>query len=110
MKPFFFALRMARRYTRHLRITVVSMILLVAVQLAAPLIIKRMLEIVTDPHAGPEVMNKVFFLALIALGIYMARGVLSFLRSYVAHIAGWGVVMDVRLSLIHISEPTRLGM
>ncbi|MBC7237193.1 MAG: ABC transporter ATP-binding protein, partial [Chloroflexi bacterium] len=35
-------------------------------------------------------------LALLALGIYIARGGLQFLRNYMAHVAGWGVVADAR--------------
>jgi ATP-binding cassette subfamily B protein/subfamily B ATP-binding cassette protein MsbA len=35
-------------------------------------------------------------LTMIALGLYFARAGLQFLRSYLAHLAGWGVVADVR--------------
>ena len=35
-------------------------------------------------------------LALIVLGIYIVRAGMQFLRSYMAHLAGWGVVADVR--------------
>jgi ATP-binding cassette subfamily B protein/subfamily B ATP-binding cassette protein MsbA len=35
-------------------------------------------------------------LALLTLLIYLARGALWFLRSYMSHVAGWGVVADVR--------------
>jgi ABC-type multidrug transport system fused ATPase/permease subunit len=101
MRPLLFTLKMARPYARHLAITVLAMILLVAVQLAAPLLIKKMLEIVTAKNAAidPAAMHKVLLLAMIAMAIYMSRGVFSFLRSYVAHIAGWGVVMDVRSTI-----------
>ena len=65
-------------------------------QLYIPQIVRNMINAVTDPKAGPDVMNYVAKLALIALGVYLVRGVLTFLRSYMAHAAGWNVVADVR--------------
>jgi ATP-binding cassette subfamily B protein/subfamily B ATP-binding cassette protein MsbA len=41
-------------------------------------------------------MNTVSRLTLIALITFLARGVMQFTRSYLAHIAGWGVVADAR--------------
>jgi ATP-binding cassette, subfamily B, bacterial len=96
LKSFRFALRRTRLYTGSLAITVLSMLLLVGVQLYAPQIVKRMIQKVTDPAAGPEAIRYMLGLAAIALCIFFVRGVLSFLRSYMAHVAGYGVVADVR--------------
>jgi ATP-binding cassette, subfamily B, bacterial len=96
VKSFSFAFRCARRYTRALAITVASMILLVAVQLFIPQLVKSMIATVTDPAAGPEAVAYVGRLALVALIVFVARGVLSFFRSYMAHVAGWNVVADIR--------------
>jgi ATP-binding cassette subfamily B protein/subfamily B ATP-binding cassette protein MsbA len=41
-------------------------------------------------------MQRVTQLSLIALLAFVARGFMQFLRSYMAHIAGWGVVSDAR--------------
>jgi ATP-binding cassette subfamily B protein len=38
----------------------------------------------------------VTLLTAIALGIFILRAAMQFLRSYMAHLAGWGVVADVR--------------
>jgi ATP-binding cassette subfamily B protein/subfamily B ATP-binding cassette protein MsbA len=77
-----------------------SMLLLVGVQLFAPWLVKQMVAIVTDPAAvaggGPEAMATITRLALLALAIYVARSGLQFVRSYMAHVAGWSVVADVR--------------
>jgi ATP-binding cassette subfamily B protein/subfamily B ATP-binding cassette protein MsbA len=86
---------------RPLSLTVISMILLVGVQLLAPWIIREMIATVTDDSTGPEAMQTVTQLALLALVIYVGRAGLQFLRSYMAHVAGWGVVADARL---HIYE------
>lgn len=96
MRSLAFAFRCARRYVRPLAITVMSMLLLVAVQLYAPQLVKNMIARVTDPAAEAGAVAYVGRLALIALLIYAVRGVLSFFRSYMAHVAGWNVVADIR--------------
>ena len=101
MKSLRFILRFAGKYIRPLALTVVSMLLLVGVQLYTPWIVRSMVATVTDPAAGPEAVDVVARLALLGLVIYIARSGLRFLRSYMAHLAGWSVVADVRL---HIYE------
>ena len=44
-------------------------------------------------------MGSITRLAVLALALYVARAVLRFVRSYMAHIAGWNVVADVRLEI-----------
>jgi ATP-binding cassette subfamily B protein len=96
MKSLGFVFKYARKYSGQLVLTVVSMLLLVGAQLLAPWIVKTMFAMVTDPAAGPETLRFVGQLALLALGVYVVRIGLSFTRSYVAHVAGWNVVADVR--------------
>ena len=105
MKTLGFAFRLARRYIRALVITVVAMLALVGVQLLVPQIVRSMVRtvtdpaVLTDPAVGPAAVDYVGKLALLALVVYLARGFLSFLRSYMAHVAGWNVVADVRTDL-----------
>lgn len=96
MKTFGFVLKHARKYLKALFITGMSMLLLVAVQLAAPWLVRSMIAAVTDPAAGPGTFRLITNLAGIALGLFALRAVLRFLRSYMAHVAGWNVVADVR--------------
>ena len=96
MKPFQLIFRYARRYKLTLTITAISMLALVGVQLLIPWIIKTLVAAVTDPTATQDVMGLVRTLTLAALAVYLGKGVLQFLRSYMAHVAGWGVVADVR--------------
>lgn len=72
------------------------MILLVGAQLVAPWIVRAMVAAVTDPASRPDILGFITRLALLTLAIYVVRAGLSFLRSYMAHVAGWGVVADVR--------------
>ncbi len=89
-------LNYARKYWLYLFITIVSMILLVGVQLLVPWIIKLLIGLVTDETVAADSISQITTLTLIALGVFIARAGLQFLRSYMAHVAGWGVVADVR--------------
>ena len=99
MRQLRFLLKYARRYVGPLVLTVVSMFLLVGAQLTVPWIVRSMVATVTNPSAGLEAMGSVTRLAVLALVVYVARAVLRFVRSYMAHVAGWNVVADVRLEI-----------
>jgi ABC-type multidrug transport system fused ATPase/permease subunit len=89
-------LRFAKKYTWALVITVISMLALVGAQLLIPWLIRTLINLITENQLSPETLNVVSRLTLIALVTFLARGVVQFLRSYMAHIAGWGVVSDAR--------------
>jgi ATP-binding cassette subfamily B protein/subfamily B ATP-binding cassette protein MsbA len=97
MQSLNFLARYARNYTGALIVTVISMLLLVAAQLVIPWIIKTMVAAVTDPTGISISYASVTRLTLLALAVYLLRAGLQFLRSYMAHIAGWGVVADARV-------------
>jgi len=94
-----FVFQYMHKYIGVLVLTVASMLLLVGVQLFAPWIVKMMVAAVTDVAASQSDMDLIAQLALLALIVYIARAVLQFVRSYMAHVAGWGVVADVRTDL-----------
>lgn len=96
MKPFRILFLFARNYTGVLTITVVSILLLVGVQLLVPWIIRSMIAALTNLDGEGLTQELITRLALLALAVYIARGFLQFLRSYMAHIAGWGVVAEAR--------------
>ncbi len=96
MKSFKFVLQYLKNYRWVLALTVFSMLLLVGAQLAAPWMVKTMVDTVTDPAATMADMALITQLALAVLGVYGVRMVLQFGRSYLAHVAGWSVVADVR--------------
>jgi ATP-binding cassette subfamily B protein len=77
-------------------ITVISTLLLVGVQLVVPWVIRDLINDVTAPNVTSESFKIVSTLALVALGVYILKALMQFLRSYMAHLAGWGVVADVR--------------
>ena len=96
MKSLKFVLMYAKRHTKVLIFTIISMLSLVGVQLFAPWIIKTMVGTLTESGVGPEAMTRISRLAILAFVIYLARAVLQFLRSYLAHVAGWGVVAEAQ--------------
>ncbi len=96
MKTLKFVLIFLKKYLFPLLLTIVSMLLLVAVQLIVPWIIRTLINEVSGPNLSLTSMNSIGILALIVLGVYFVRAGLQFLRSYMAHIAGWGVVADLR--------------
>jgi len=89
-------LRHVKHYKLPLTLTMLSMIALVAIQLVGPWLVRAMINAVTSPDAGPDTMDQVARLAMLALAVYVIRGVMRFIRSYSAHVAGWHVVADVR--------------
>ncbi len=92
-------LTFARPYRTALSWTVLSMMLLVGVQLVAPFLIRQLIKTVQEGDSSPSSYRLVTQLALVALAIYLARAGLEFIRSYMAHVAGWGVVADVRRTM-----------
>jgi len=79
-----------------LSVTIIAMLLLVAVQLAIPWAIKSLLALFSGSEITADALSTVGRIALLVLAIYLARAGLEFLRSYYAHVAGWGVVADLR--------------
>lgn len=96
MKAFNLVFRFARNYTTQLVVTVISMILLVGVQLLIPWVIRSLVAAVTQQPVDSGTMAHVTRLTIVTAVALVAKGVLQFLRSYMAHIAGWGVVADMR--------------
>ncbi len=96
MKTLSFIFVFVRRYKWALFLTIASMLLLVGAQLVIPWIIRTLINTVTSETLASESYDFVAKLALIVLAVYIARAGLQFIRSYMAHLAGWGVVADLR--------------
>lgn len=92
-------LAFARPYRTALLVTIASMILLVGVQLLTPWLIRELIAAVRTQETEVVSFDFVNRLALIALVVFIVRGGLEFLRSYMAHVAGWNVVADVRRTI-----------
>jgi ATP-binding cassette subfamily B protein/subfamily B ATP-binding cassette protein MsbA len=93
------------------------MLLLVGVQLLIPWIIKILIADITAQASAQASLGLITQLTIVVLIVYVARAGLQFLRSYMAHVAGWGVVADVRAHIyehvqrlsLHFYEDTQTG-
>ncbi len=96
VQPIRLVLQYSRKYSWELALTIISMVLLIGAQLVIPWIIKILVGAVTEEPITKSTIQLITQLTLIALGVYLLRGGLQFVRSYMAHVAGWGVVADLR--------------
>lgn len=69
---------------------------LVAAQLLIPWIIRLLIDKLTTEPLGQDTIDFITRISLIALVVFVARAIMQFIRSYAAHVAGWGVVSDAR--------------
>jgi ATP-binding cassette, subfamily B, bacterial len=105
--PFRLVFLYARKYTWELFLTVLSMVLLIGAQLVIPWIIRTLVAAITEQPISQGTLTLITQLTLLALAIYILRGGLQFLRSYMAHVAGWGVVADIRKHVyVHLQRLT----
>jgi len=72
------------------------MVGLVGAQLVIPWIIRSLIDSLSQTPLPNDIMEMVTRLSLIALAVFIARGFMQYIRSYQAHVAGWGVVADAR--------------
>jgi ATP-binding cassette subfamily B protein/subfamily B ATP-binding cassette protein MsbA len=99
MRTVKFVLAYLKSYSKEMVWTIISMVLLVGVQLLTPWIVKTMIAAINDPltASNPQpAFELISQLAVLALVAFIARAFLRFVRSYEAHVAGWGVVADTR--------------
>jgi ATP-binding cassette subfamily B protein/subfamily B ATP-binding cassette protein MsbA len=96
LSPTWLVLNYARNYIGPLSATVFAMLLLTGVKLVLPWVVKTLIEAVTARPVLESTWQLITSLALIGLAVYIVRGGASFVRSYMAHVAGWGVVADLR--------------
>ena len=101
MKAFKLVFHSALRYKVSMGIAILAMTGLVGLELLVPWSVRHLLGAVRE-HAEISVLTK---LALLLIGIYLARIGLHFCNRYLSHVAGWGVVSDVRHRLyVHLQR------
>lgn len=96
MKPFNLLFKLSRKYTRELVVAMVTMLALVGAQLLIPWLIREVLNKLSFEPISQETLKFITQISVIALIVYLARGLLQYLRSYTSHIAGHGAVSEAR--------------
>jgi ATP-binding cassette subfamily B protein len=86
----------AKRYKWLLIIAAISTLLLAMVNLAAPLLMSKMISIVSQ-GLDSDGFKQVLTLTIILLSLYLSRIVLRYLSSFMAHKAAWKLVQELRL-------------
>jgi len=96
MKPIKLLIGLAKKYSWPLFWAILAMVGLVGAQLVIPWIIRSLIDSLSQTPLPNDIMDMVTRLSLIALAVFIARGFMQYIRSYQAHVAGWGVVADAR--------------
>ena len=96
MKPFALLGSLAKRYSKMIFLTTLTMLGLVGAQLLIPWIIRQLIDRLTTQPLNQGTIDYITRISVIALIVFVARAVMQFIRSYAAHKAGWGVVSDAR--------------
>jgi len=97
MKTVFRILKEAKKYKWHLIITVFCLLIMTAAQLVTPSIVKNLTELVENND--PDLASKAIRLALILGAAYLLQCVAQGFRNYLAHVASWNFVSDMRVKL-----------
>jgi len=96
VKPFSLLGSLAKRYSKMIFLTTLTMLGLVGAQLIIPWIIRQLIDRLTTQPLDQGTIDYITRISVIALIVFVARAVMQFTRSYAAHKAGWGVVSDAR--------------
>ncbi len=96
MKPFALLGRLAKKYSKLIFLTSLTMLGLVGAQLLIPWIIRQLIDRLTTEPLNQGTIDFITRISVIALIVFVARAGMQFIRSYAAHKAGWGVVSDAR--------------
>lgn len=107
-------LRLARPYWKFMGVTVFSVVMISALQLSAPMVVRRMVGLITDFSAGRglsphDLINSSIWLGVILAAIYLGASVFQGCRVYFAHRAAWSFVSDIRIRLYRHIQDLSLG-
>ncbi|MDR1668888.1 MAG: ABC transporter ATP-binding protein/permease [Oscillospiraceae bacterium] len=84
----------AVRFKKIYAISICATLLLTAVNLAAPMILREMTALV---QGGSPDLKRVGFLTLLLAGLYLLRVLFRFLSQFLSHLAAWHLVEDMRV-------------
>ena len=97
MKNIIRLLKYARRYWKHLIISMIALLALTGAQLYTPLVVRRLIALLTNKE--PNLGKESFRLAAILAGAYLVQAYAQYLRGYHTHYAAWNFVSDMRVKV-----------
>ncbi|HEX3029057.1 MAG TPA: ABC transporter transmembrane domain-containing protein [Clostridia bacterium] len=96
MKNLIRLLKYARPYWGLLIISGISLLVITALNLLSPLLIKEMVAIVTE-KLNDKSMHSIMIISVLLALSYIARAVFRYLNNYLSHVAAWRLVADMRV-------------
>ncbi|HHW31925.1 MAG TPA: ABC transporter ATP-binding protein [Clostridiaceae bacterium] len=97
MKDAIRLLKYAKAYWKHLAIAMVALLVMTGIQLYAPMIVRKMITMITE--GDPDLGRKAIELAVKLGLLYIILAFCQFLRSYLTHYAAWHFVSDMRVRI-----------
>ncbi|NLO83529.1 MAG: ABC transporter ATP-binding protein [Clostridiales bacterium] len=99
MKELKTLLRFMKPYRMHLFVATLCMVIVTAMNIAGPWMIRNLIGTVTDSAGRGVDIRRVSFLALALITIYLLRAVSRFGTDYVSHYAAWKILERIRSHL-----------
>lgn len=100
-------MKMGKQYWGYLTIAILSMILLTAVQLYPPQLIRSLIGMMSDQD--PNLVHNAINIALLLLAAYAAQWGLGFVKAYITHVAAWNFVSYLRVRAYNKLQQLSLG-
>lgn len=91
-------LRFAKPYRWFLVLATLSMVMVTAMNIIAPWMIRTLIRTITDGvgSPSPRYLSQVRWLALWAVSIYFLRSLFQFGTDYISHHAAWNILKEIR--------------
>jgi len=89
-------LKIAKPYWKYLILSAVSMLVLTALNLIGPWLIRSLIGIVSNISKYPNAKEDLIKISLLLIASYIAGVLFQFLRNYLSHYAAWHIVAEVR--------------
>ncbi|MBM7583205.1 ATP-binding cassette subfamily B protein/subfamily B ATP-binding cassette protein MsbA [Caldicoprobacter guelmensis] len=99
MKELKALMRYMKPYRLHIFVATVCMIMVTAMNMIGPWMIRNLISTVTQSVEGKASLAQVNFLALAVIAIYLLRAISQFGTNYISHYAAWKMLEDIRSHL-----------
>lgn len=94
-----------RPYKWVLGIAVLCMVLVTAMNISGPWMIRNLIQTVTEGVSGQGTIGRINTLAMLIVVIYVLRAIFQFGTNYLSHYAAWKILQEIRQHLYdHIQK------
>jgi len=96
MKELKALLPFAKPYKWHIALASLSMILVTAMNMIGPWMVRNLIQIVTEGVGGAENIQRINLVTLSIIVVYILRALSQFSTNYVSHYAAWHILDKIR--------------